>query len=68
MKIAKYIRATLSVIGATLICFGVHTSDYYVVELGQTEPARCWWMIGIGLLLFVPAVVRGIRRTLKESV
>ena len=65
MKIAKYIRSTLSVIGAVLIYCGVSTSDYYVLELGQTEPARCGWMIAIGLLLFIPAIVRGIRQAVR---
>lgn len=67
MKIAKYIRATLSIIGALLIYCGVSTADFYILELGQTEPARCWWMIGVGFLFIVPAIVRGIRQALKEG-
>lgn len=65
MKIAKYTRTALSVVGAVLIYCGVSTADYYVIELGQTEPARCWWMIAVGLLLFIPAIVRGIRQAVR---
>ena len=41
-----------------LLLFGaISTSDYYVIELGQTEPAYVGGMFCVALLLMIPQII-----------
>lgn len=51
----------LGVIGFVLIFLGVSTSDYHVMEMGQTEPTHVWWMIVIGVAMLLPFTLRAIK-------
>lgn len=63
----KIVRPTMAVVGGVLVYCGISTSDYYVMELGQTEPASVWWTIGIGLGLMLPTLIHAIRKELKVN-
>ena len=52
----EMMRAALCAIGFFLIYGGVGTSDYYSIELGQSEPSSVWLTIGIGIVLTLPAL------------
>lgn len=63
----KVVRTTMAVVGAILIFGGVGTSDFYVMELGQSEPAKVWTGIIIGCVLFMPTIIHAIFEELKEK-
>lgn len=58
-------RTMMAVAGFMLIYCGISTSDYYVLELGQAEPANVWKMINIGLLLLIPSIIHLIQKEMK---
>lgn len=62
----QFIRGLMGLAGFICIFLGVSTSDYYVMELRQDEPAYVWWTIGIGLALMIPAIAFSIYDELKE--
>lgn len=64
-RLLKKARILMAVIGFMLIYSGISTSDYYVMELGQAEPANVWKMIVIGFLLIVPSVIHLIQEEMK---
>jgi hypothetical protein len=47
----------LIVVGFILCFMGMSTSDFYVIELGQTEPASVWVMVGIGVVMLIPKLI-----------
>lgn len=55
------IRGLCTALGLVTLFLAVSTSDYYVMELGEEEPAHMFWMLAIGAVLLVPAVVHLIR-------
>ena len=63
----KLIRGLMAMLGGIMVITGVSTSDYYVMELGVTEPSYVWWMIGIGLMLVLPAIAFSIYAEVKEN-
>lgn len=56
----KVLRNLMSIIGFILIFGAVGTSDYYTIELKQSEPDRVWVLIIIGFALLIPAILHGI--------
>lgn len=56
----RIVRNIMAVVGGFLVYVGVSTSDYYVIELGQPEPASAWRIIFIGLMLMVPTLVHAV--------
>lgn len=62
----KTISNALAVIGVLLMLGAVGTSDYYTMELGQTEPASVWSTIAVGFILIVPSVIHSIYTYYKE--
>lgn len=63
----KLIRGLMALLGGVLIYVGVSTSDYYVLELGTTEPSYVWWMICVGLMLILPAIIFSVYSEAKEN-
>lgn len=63
----KILRTVMAIVGGILICGGVGTSDYYVIELGQAEPASVWPTIITGAILIIPALIHVIFKELKEK-
>lgn len=61
----RIVRTLMAVIGIVLIFGAVGRSDYYLLELGQPEPANVWTTIHIGLILMVPTFVCMVREGLK---
>lgn len=61
----KYIRNGAGITGLLLMLGGISTSDYHIIEMGQTEPSTLWIQMLIGLLLMVPAAVHLIRTEMK---
>lgn len=57
----KVLRVLMAFAGCFLIYAAVSTGDYYVFELGQTEPDYIWKVVNIGVALIIPALVHGIR-------
>ena len=57
----KAVRITLAVVGIVLILGGVGTSDYHLMEMGQTSPSFAWEMMLVGIVLLLPAVVHALR-------
>lgn len=63
----KIIRNLLAVVGAGCIVGGVSTSDYYVIELGQMEPAYVKSQLIFGVLMVLPLIVHVIYDLYKEG-
>lgn len=63
----KIIRNLLAIAGAVTILGGASTSDYYVMELGQAEPAMVWQSMIIGALMLLPAVIEIFYNIYKEG-
>ena len=57
----KVLRVLMAFAGVFLIYAGVSTGDYYLMELGQSEPDYIWKLVNIGVALTIPALVHGIR-------
>lgn len=62
----KIVRTALAIIGGLLIFGGVGTSDYYLLELGEPEPAHVWRTIVIGLFMMTPFIVHMVYTVIKE--
>ena len=56
MKAWKIIRTLLAIAGATIIFCAVGASDFYVIELGQTEPDYVWNLMIVGALMMLPKI------------
>ena len=63
----KFVRNTMAGIGTVLIYLGISTSDYYVMELGQTEPDHIWPCIYIGAMCMIPLLIHLINEYRKEN-
>jgi hypothetical protein len=61
----KIVRPLMFVVGGILIFGAIGTSDYYVLQLGQAEPATVWSTITIGFALMVPTLLHMICGDLK---
>ena len=61
----KIVRPLMAVVGGLMVFGAVGTSDYYVLELGQTEPSRVWTTLWVGLLLMAPTFLHAIREHMK---
>lgn len=59
-KLWKVLRELMAFAGVFLIFASVSTSDYCVLELGQSEPDYIWSLIAIGFALIIPALVHAI--------
>lgn len=57
----KVLRVLMAFTGCFLIYAAVSTGDYYVFELGQSEPDYLWTVTKIGIVLIVPSLVHAIR-------
>lgn len=64
-KLRSIVPNILLAIGAILIYGGVSSSDYYVIELGQPEPAHVWPMIWIGIGCALPKFIHLILKECK---
>lgn len=53
----KIIRSLFAIAGAIMILVSASTSDYYVIELGQSEPVYVWWCMIIGAVMFAPMFI-----------
>ena len=62
----KIVRTMMAIVGGLLIFGAVGTSDYYVLELGQHEPASVWSTIIVGFVLITPMLIHVICEELKE--
>lgn len=63
----KIIRNLLAITGAVSIIGAISTSDYYVIELGQVEPAYIKTQIIIGAALLIPFVFHVLYDIYKEG-
>lgn len=63
----KIIRNLLAIAGAVSIYGAISTSDYYVIELGQVEPAYIQTQIVIGVVLLIPFVLHVVYDFYKEG-
>lgn len=61
----KIATVLMAVLGVILIYAAISTSDYYIIELGQAEPARVWAFLWIGAALLAPAVIGAIISAFK---
>lgn len=57
----------MAVIGIFMVIGAVGTSDYYVMELGQSEPESVWKVIWIGAALMLPTFLHIIYENVKEK-
>ena len=64
----KIVRTLMAIIGIVLIFGAAGTSDYYVLELGQSEPSSVWITLTIGLLMIVPLVFHIIKERIQDDV
>lgn len=51
------IRGLCTTLSFITLYLSVSTSDYHVMELGEEIPAHANWMLVIGLVLLIPALV-----------
>lgn len=68
MKSLWKIARNLSAIAGAIMIFGaISTSDYYVIELGQAQPAFVSRNLIVGALLVLPLVLNIIYNAYKEG-
>lgn len=60
------VRGCLAVIGLLCWIAGASTSDYYVVELGQTEPSNVHRLLVVGAVLMIPMFVHIIKEKILD--
>lgn len=63
----RIIRNLLAVAGGILAFGAVGTSDYYLIEMGEAEPAYVWTYIFIGAVMMCPAIFDMFYAMYKES-
>lgn len=63
----RIIRGLLAVAGGILMFGGVGTSDYYLIEMGEAEPAYVWTYIFVGAAMMFPAIFSMFYSMYKES-
>lgn len=61
----RIVRPLMAVIGIIMVFGAVGTSDYYVIELGRSEPSSVWTTITIGLVMMFPTAFHLIYGTVK---
>lgn len=66
-RLTKKIHKFTAFAGALLLIFSAGASDFYVVELGQGEPASVGTMYAFGLYLMIPTAIYLILEYIKES-
>lgn len=59
-KLWRVLRELMAITGCFIVFAAVSTSDYFVLELGQSEPGYVWSAMAIGIALTVPALVHAI--------
>ena len=57
----KKLRIATAIVGVLLIYAGASTSDYHVIEMGQSTPNYAWRLMLIGAVLMIPTVIHIIR-------
>lgn len=67
ISIWKIIRNLLAIVGAVCILGSVSTSDYYVIELGQVEPAYIKSQLIVGFLMVLPLLIHVFYLLYKEG-
>lgn len=63
----RIIRTLAAFIGFGMMLLAVGTSDYHVMELGQSEPGGVWKMLLVGAALMAPAYVHAVIKEWKEG-
>lgn len=63
----KIIRNLLAICGAVSIFGAVSTSDFYVIELGRTEPSYIGTQLIVGCILVIPFVLHVLYDIYKEG-
>ena len=63
----KIIKGVSAVIGFILAFGAVGTSDYYNLELHQTEPEWVKWQIIFGVALMLPLLISMISKAIEEG-
>ena len=61
----KAIITALALIGAVIVFGAVSTSDFFTMELVQTEPTYVWGMFKLGCALMMPKVIQIICSEVK---
>ena len=56
----RVLRGLMAFAGGVLLFASASTSDYFVLELGQSEPNYVWSLMAIGFALIVPSLVHAI--------
>ena len=56
----RALRGLMAFAGGFLIFAGASTSDYFILELGQSEPGYVWSVMAIGVALTIPSLVHAI--------
>ena len=59
------IRGMAAAVGFILLILGAYTSDYYVIELGTSEPGGTWESMIIGFLLLMPMLIHSIIKEMQ---
>lgn len=63
----KIIRNLLAVAGAIMVFGSVGASDFYVIELGKSEPLHVWRYMVIGAILMSPMLLNLLYIEYKEK-
>lgn len=63
----KIVRACMALIGGLLVFGAVGTSDYYLLELGEPEPAHVWKTVVIGVVMMLPFFTHMVCQVIKEN-
>ena len=60
------VRTCLALIGIMCWIAGASTSDYYVMEVGQSEPDTVHRLFIVGAVLMIPMVVHIIKEKILD--
>lgn len=64
--LTKLIHPSTTILACVNFFLAAGISDYYVMELGQTEPAMFKYLLICGFVLLIPAVIHAMFNLLIE--
>ena len=61
----KIVRPLMAIVGGILVFGAIGTSDYYLIELGQSEPSYVMTTILVGVVMMLPTLIHAIREEVR---
>lgn len=66
-RFTKKVHKITLFIGLVCLMLASSTSDFYILEMGTTEPEIVGRLITAGLIMVIPSVIYAVLKMLKEK-